>query len=133
LKHFQFYNQNVVGAEGLGKLFLLVQYLACACGSGCLVGFFYGQGLSGNNKTLSGKMNVVLIKKVDFRNLVEMKYTTNEAQFDTRYDGGAKQTILDKVAVLWPTVCLIKEWTHDDFETKVVDDSNSESWPMWLK
>lgn len=134
-----------IDGDGLGRLFLrflrqtqveLIQsnVLLVPVGTGVLLDFST-DGSSGDNKPLNGHTDAVLIKKDDFRTLAERKYNAHEAEFNTRYGDGAKETILDKVAVVWwPRVRLIEKWKPRNYTKTVVEsDSNSDSWPVWLE
>lgn len=109
-----------------------------AVGTGVTLDFSV-DGSTGQNKPLFGDSlvgddDVVLITKDDFRALAVAKYTSREVVFDQRYGKGSKETICDKVAVLWwPRVRLIQKWNPKVLEKPYAQtDSNSESWLEWL-
>lgn len=135
---------KTLNGEGLGRLFLRyirqwqtklinVSILLVAVGTGVTLDFSV-DGSTGQNEALSGNDDAVLITKEDFRALAVAKYTSKEADFDRRYGEGAKETICDKVAVLWwPRVRLIQKWSPKVFkEPHVQTDSNLESWLEWM-
>ena len=126
--------------EGLGRLFLryirqwqteLINFniLLVAVGTGVTLDFSV-DGSTGQNSPLAGDADAVLITKEDFRALAVAKYTSKEADFDLRYGKGAKETICDKVAVLWwPRVRLIQKWQPKVFRKPQVQmDSNTKCW-----
>ena len=102
---------KTLNGEGLGRLFLqcICQWqtelieeniLLVAVGTGVTLDFSV-DGWTGLNRPLSGYANTVLIAKEDFWALAMAKYTSREADFDLRYSEGAKETICNKVAILW--------------------------------
>ena len=135
---------KTLNGEGLGRLFLryirqwqaeLIKdnILLVAVGTGVTLDFAV-DGSTGQNKPIAGDGDVVLITKDDFRALAVAKYTSREADFDERYGKGSKETICDKVAVLWwPRVRLIQKWNPKIFESPDAQtDSNSDCWFEWL-